>query len=1006
MSSDFTSRTLGVAAEMADENGHGQRYQTEQELESEFIRILRSNGIEYLQITDESSMIKNLRTQLCRLNNVIFSDKEWKQIFGHYIANNNESIEDKTTKVHEDHIYNLRRDDDSLINVRILDKRNIHNNHVQVINQYESKGVRSHRYDVTILVNGFPMVHVELKRRGVKIREAFNQIDRYQRDSFWSGSGLFEYVQLFVISNGTNTKYYSNTVRNDHLKEQKSKRKSRQTSHSFEFTNWWTDIENKRIPDLEGFTRSFFAKDCLLEILTKYCVFTSQKLLLVMRPYQINATKSILNRICVSTSHNQLGTTEAGGFIWHSTGSGKTLTSFKTAQLACALPGVQKVLFIVDRKDLDYQTMREYDKFQKGCANSNTSTSVLTRQLGDPNAKIIITTIQKMARFIKFHHDHRVYHDHVVLIFDECHRSQFGSMHKNIKRSFKKFNIFGFTGTPIFSTNSLDASSLQTTQQAFGIKLHDYTIVDAIRDENVLPLKIDYFNTLKMKDYVDDKEVCGIDEKSAALSSQRITGITKYILKNFHKKTKRESQYSHDSGEVLNGFNSLFAVSSIEAAKKYYTEFSHQIRILNTDLKIATIFSFTEASEESEDSSMGFLPDEDFDTSKMPLSSKDFLEQVIQDYNQHFGTSYDTSSDKFENYYKDLSCRMKNREIDLLIVVNMFLTGFDATTLNTLWVDKNLRYHGLIQAFSRTNRILNSIKKHGNIICFRDLQKATDEALSLFGNDDVEDVVLIRPYQDYYRGWTDNDGTPQKGYQTLIEELQTNFPITSVMTGEQAEKDFISLWGECLRRNNVLSSFDEFSGQEILSKVEFQDYQSLYLDLYDKYRKSRRFEEKETITDDIEFEIELVKRITVNIDYILKLMAKKQTLNAQDQQLLSKEIEQHIDASLDMRSKKDLIMSFMNKINTESHISEEWRQFIDEQKSKDLEKIIAEENLDPQKTRAYLDRAFRDGELKSKGTRFASIMPPTSMFDADHTKEKTKMMVLEKLESYFEKYCL
>lgn len=555
MSPQNTARILSTSAEGADEYGQGKRYQSEQELEAEFIKLLGANGYEYLSVTDEPSLVRNLRSRLGRLNGMIFSDKEWDQFFGHYIANNNESIEDKTTKVQEDHIYCLTREDGTKKNVRILDKTNLHNNSVQVINQYESSASASHhyRYDVTILVNGLPMVHVELKRRGVKIREAFNQIDRYQRESFWSGSGLFEYVQLFVISNGTNTKYYSNTVRNDHIKEQKSQRKSRKTSNSFEFTNWWTDAGNKRIPDLEGFTKSFFAKDCLLEILTKYCVFTSEKLLLVMRPYQINATKGILDRIAVSTNHNKLGTTEAGGYVWHTTGSGKTLTSFKTAQLACGLPGVDKVLFIVDRKDLDYQTMREYDKFQKGCANSNTSTAVLTKQLGDPNAKIIITTIQKMARFIKSHHDHPVYHSHVVLIFDECHRSQFGSMHKNIKKSFKKFNIFGFTGTPIFPTNSADDSHLHTTEQAFGIRLHAYTIVDAIHDENVLPLKIDFVNTLKMKDQIQDYKVSAIDQQSAALSPERISIITDYILRNFYKKTKRLGQHSAEGQSK--GFN-------------------------------------------------------------------------------------------------------------------------------------------------------------------------------------------------------------------------------------------------------------------------------------------------------------------------------------------------------------------------------------------------------------------------------------------------------------------
>ena len=1005
MNSDNSARVLGATAELVDQHGQDQKYQTEQELELELIEILKAGGYEHLKITNNQALVSNLRAHLCRLNNIIFSDQEWQQIFGNYLANKNDSIQEKTTKIQEDYIYSLRRDDDTTTNIRLIDKYNLHRNKVEVINQYEAGVTRCHRYDVTLLVNGLPMVHLELKRRGVKLREAFNQIDRYQRESFWADSGLFEYIQLFVISNGTNTKYYSNTVRRDHLQEQQNRRKSRKTSHSFEFTNWWTNEKNRRIPDLKGFAKSFLAKSCLLEILTKYCVFTSDKLLLVMRPYQIYATKSIVDRIAVATNHRKLGTTEAGGYVWHATGSGKTLTSFKTAQLACQQPEIDKVLFIVDRKDLDYQTMREYDKFQKGSANSNTNTAILTKQLGDPNAKIIITTIQKMARFIKAHHHngHPVFQHHVVLIFDECHRSQFGTMHEKIKQSFKRYHIFGFTGTPIFATNSTANSSLHTTDQAFGSRLHAYTIVDAIRDENVLPLKIDFINTLKMKADVEDKTVAAIDKESAAHSPARIAGVTDYILQNFAKKTKRANQYYSDKGMLRQGFNSIFAVSSIAAAKKYYTEFKRR----NTELKIVTIFSITEDSggdkTDQASSTMGFLPDEDFDTSKLELPSKEFLERVIQDYNTYFETNYDASADNFENYYKDLSQRMKNREIDLLIVVNMFLTGFDATTLNTLWVDKTLRYHGLIQAFSRTNRILNSIKKHGNIVCFRDLEAATNEALALFGNDEVLDVVLLRPFDDYYQGWTDHDGTEHKGYVRLVEELKERAPITEVIAGEAAEKDFIALWGNLLRRSNLLSSFDEFDGQQILSEMEFQDYQSIYIDLYDKYRKSPSSNAKEIIVDDVQFEMELVKQITVNIDYILQLIAKQQH-SSPAQLTMTAEIEKLIDANIDMRSKKELIGDFISELNADSNIPAAWRQFINHQKAQDLAQIIAEENLDPDQTRQYLDHAFRDGELKSTGIRFARIMPPTSMFDADNIKEKKKQQTLFKLQLFFEKY--
>jgi type I restriction enzyme R subunit len=609
---------------------------------------------------------------------------------------------------------------------------------------------------LTILVNGLPLVHVELKRRGTAIREAFNQINRYQRDSFWADSSLFEYVQLFVISNGTHTKYYSNTTRSAHLKEQTGKISRKKTSNSFEFTSWWSDGKNKRISDLVDFAKTFFSRHSLLSVLTRYCVFTTDKLLLVMRPYQIAAAECILNKIAIAANHRQLGTIEAGGYIWHTTGSGKTLTSFKTAQLASRLKGMDKVIFVVDRKDLDYQTMKEYDKFQKGAANSNTSTAILTKQLADPSAKIIITTIQKLAKFISSNKEHSVFNDHVVLIFDECHRSQFGEMHNKITKAFKKYHLFGFTGTPILVPNSSSGGSSQfkTTEQVFGKELHVYTIVNAINDENVLPFKIDYVNTLKMKDDVKDKKVCSIDVTAATNSPERISQVTNYILEHFEQKTKRNSgSYSFNKltniAEVvtnkkreptkkieeirnrvrLSGFNSIFAVSSIESARKYYDEFKSR----NSGLKIAIIFSFSANEAENED---GILPDEDFDTSGLNQSSRDFLDKAIVDYNNYFGTSYDTSSNKFENYYKDISQRMKNREVDLLIVVNMFLTGFDATTLNTLWVDKNLRYHGLLQAFSRTNRILNSVKTFGNIVCFRDLEQATKDALSIFSKEE------------------------------------------------------------------------------------------------------------------------------------------------------------------------------------------------------------------------------------------------------------------------------
>lgn len=984
-----------VVAEYVSVDTGAQGYQSEAELEVQFIRTLETNGYEYLTIRSNEDLLQNLRAQLSRLNNTTFSDTEWSQILNNYLANNNDSIEEKTTKVQEDYIFSLKRDDGSTKNIRILDKDNIHNNAVQIINQYETEGARKNRYDVTVLVNGLPMVHIELKRRGVAIREAFNQINRYQRDSFWADSGLFEYVQLFVISNGTHTKYYSNTTRSAHLKEQAGKTSGKKTSNSFEFTSWWTDAKNRRISDLVDFGKTFFSKHSLLSVLTRYCVFTTDKLLLVMRPYQIAAAERILNKIAMSTNHKQLGTIDAGGYIWHTTGSGKTLTSFKTAQLASRLDGMDKVIFVVDRKDLDYQTMKEYDKFEKGSANSNTSTAILARQLTDPNAKIIITTIQKLAKFISGNKGHNIFEGHITLIFDECHRSQFGEMHTQIVKAFKNYHIFGFTGTPIFAANSSSSGNphLKTTEQAFGQKLHAYTIVDAINDENVLPFRIDYINTLKMKDGIKDKKVLAIDIEAAANSPERITQVTDYILEHFDQKTKRNERYAL-RGKRLYGFNSIFAASSIEVAKKYYAEFKSK----NADLKIAIIYSFGANEAEGDD---GILPDEDFDTSGLDRSSRDFLDKAIADYNKDFGTSYDTSSDKFENYYKDLSQRVKSREVDLLIVVNMFLTGFDATTLNTLWVDKNLRHHGLLQAFSRTNRILNSVKTFGNIICFRDLEQATNDALAIFGNKEASGIVLLKSYNDYYNGW-DKDGTHQRGYIEFIAELQERFPLPVFIEGEQAEKDFIRLWGAILRLRNILSSFDEFEGQEILSDREFQDYQSVYLDLYDKIRKHKDAD-KENINDDIVFEIELVKQITINIDYILQLVAKYHKSHMKDKEILTS-IDKAMNSSIELRSKKELIERFINTLNANTDVDRDWRIFTDASKAKELQQIIEEENLKPEETRRLIANAFRDGELKSTGMAFAGILPPVSMFDKDNARAKKKSLVLDKLRSFFEKY--
>lgn len=742
-----------VVAEYVPEYARSDSYQSEADLEHEFIRLLQSQGYEYLRIHDEAALIANLRAQLGLLNDYTFSDSEWERFFAECISSSNEGIVEKTRKIQTDRVQILRRDNGLAKNIYLIDQKHIHNNRLQVINQYEeSAGAHDTRYDVTILVNGLPLVHTELKRRGVAIREAFNQINRYQRDSFWAASGLFEYVQIFIISNGTHTKYYSNTTRLSHIKEfsEGERSKSRKTSNSFEFTSYWADGKNKTISDLVDFTKTFFAKHTLLNILTKYCVFTSDNALLVMRPYQIAATERILSRIEISSNYKKTGTIEAGGYIWHTTGSGKTLTSFKTAQLASELTYIDKVLFVVDRKDLDYQTMKEYDRFQKGAANSNTSTRILQRQLEDSSSRIIITTIQKLEIFVSNNKGHEVFKKHVVIIFDECHRSQFGDMHTKIVKSFKNYHLFGFTGTPIFAINAGNGGNpaLKTTPQAFGDQLHTYTIVDAINDGNVLPFRVDYINTVKMKDDVKDKNVSSIDTEKALADPTRIHEVVSYILDHFDQKTKRNSFYSLQ-GQRVSGFNSILAVSSIPVARKYYTEIKKQLAERGRKLNVAIIYSYSVNEDDPED----VFPDENFDTSSLDKSSRDFLEAAIADYNADFNTTYDTSSDKFENYYKDLSLRMKTREVDLLVVVNMFLTGFDATTLNTLWVDKNLKQHGLIQAFSRTNRILNSVKTFGNIVCFRDLQKETDDAIALFGNKDAGGIVLLKSYEAYYNGF-------------------------------------------------------------------------------------------------------------------------------------------------------------------------------------------------------------------------------------------------------------
>lgn len=1034
------------------------QYQSEAALEKEFIRMLCDQGYEYLSIHSEKDLIQNLRTKLEELNHYQFTDHEWQQFFHSAVANPNEHIVEKTRKIQEDNVQVLRRDDGSSKNITLIDKQNIHNNRLQVINQYKvnagkagREGAPGHvvgkedgaclpdrqasydnRYDVTVLVNGLPLVHIELKRRGVAIREAFNQIHRYERDSFWAGCGLYEYVQIFVISNGTHTKYYSNSTSFNAIKDAKAaKGKKGKTSNSFEFTSFWADANNRVIQDLIDFTKTFFAKHAILNILTKYCIFTSENMLMVMRPYQITATERIINRIEIANTYKKYGSIEGGGYIWHTTGSGKTLTSFKTARQASYLPFIDKVLFVVDRKDLDYQTMKEYDRFEKGAANSNTSTAVLKKQLENPNARIIITTIQKLATFIKKNPGHEVYQKHVVIIFDECHRSQFGDMHTAIVKNFKKYHLFGFTGTPIFSVNAGRAKNpaFFTTAQTFGDRLHTYTIVDAINDKNVLPFRVDYIKTMEAEEDIDDEPVRDINREQAMMAPERISLVTKYILDHFDRKTYRgDKTYVYNTlmnvGEVasadrgaveeikkkqrVSGFNSIFAVASVPMAKLYYEEFKRQMAADPTKkLRIATIFSYGANEEESDlpDGKAGGILDEENseDTSALDTPSRDFLENAIKDYNDLFHTNYDTSGDKFQNYYKDVSLRMKNKELDLLIVVNMFLTGFDATTLNTLWVDKNLMMHGLIQAFSRTNRILNSIKAFGNIVCFRNLQKRVDRAISLFGDKNAGGIVLLKRFKDYYYGYESVDGKPMPGYADMMEELEEKFPLSEPqIVGEQHQKDFITLFGAILRMRNLLSSFDEFAGKERITERDLQDYLGRYQDLRDEWKRKREQGESTDITDDIVFEVELIKQIEINIDYILMLVKTYHDTHGEDKEVLIT-INKAIDAGPELRSKKELIKTFIAGINEVDDIMAAWNDYVAGKREEDLENLIKEEKLKPEETRKFLENAFRDGAIKTSGTDIDKLMPPVSRFAGGKRAEK-KQGVIGKLKSFFEKY--
>ena len=999
-------------------------YQSEAQLEADLIEQLCSQGYERCRATSEDELVSNLRRQLELLNGFTFTDDDWQCFFAEIVANKAEGIVEKTRRIQKNPVIDFTLADGTLKNVMLLDRDHIHKNRLQVINQYEANGgSHKNRYDVTILVNGLPLVHIELKRRGVPLRQAFNQIERYQRESFWSQSGLFEFVQIFVISNGTHTKYYSNTTR---WQKTENARRGKKSSASFAFTSWWTDADNHKIADLVPFAASFLTRGTLLMVLTHYCVFDVTDTLLVMRPYQICACEQILNRVLISEyDKKKLGTLDAGGYVWHTTGSGKTLTSFKTAQLAAGMEGVDKVLFVVDRKDLDYQTMKEYNKFQEGAVNGSKNTRALAENLEAPlgQKKICVTTINKLAIYLKKPHASKeIFDRHTVFIFDECHRSQFGEMHKAITRSFKNYHLFGFTGTPIFAQNAGAGKdpNLRTTAQAFGDCLHTYTVVNAIDDQNVLPFKVDYVSTFRRKSDDTKVKVEGIDTDSAWQKPERLANVATYILDHFDAKTKRRGQMYSIKGTARRGFNAILACDSIKSAESYYRVLREMIgQREGCDLKVATIFSFAPNSEEDPN---GFIDDEELDCEGMPQADREFLDGAIANYNAMFSTSFGTDAAGFDGYYKDVSRRMKGEDVDgkplpqaecldLLIVVDMFLTGFDAKTLNTLWVDKNLRMHGLIQAFSRTNRILNSVKSFGNIVCFRNLQENVDEAIGLFGDAEAGGIVLLKPYEVYFEEYTSKLAHLREAF---------SFDALDEPMGEEAERDFIKTFSAILRLRNILTSFDGFTGDDELGDWELQDYQSVYLDLRDKYR-DREHAEKESIADDLVFEMELVRQIEVNIDYILMLVEQRHGDNVADREI-SERIRSSVAASPELRDKQDLIDRFLEMagfgnvpatfdINPaasaeERHavVSEQWRAHIAHSMEDELQSIIEAEKLKPEATRALVSEAFETGHVPQEGTAVAKILPPVSRFAKGNPQAEKRHRVTALLSTFYERF--
>lgn len=964
-----------------------EEYQTESQLEENMINNLVSQGYERLDVRSMDDLYANLRVQIEKLNDVRFSDSEWKRFLLEYLDAPNDGIIEKTRKIQENYIYDFIFDNGRLRNIKIIDKKNIHNNHLQVVNQVT---VAKNRYDVSILVNGLPLVHIELKKRGVNIREAFNQIQRYEDESFNLDNSLYKFVQIFVISNGTYTRYFANTTERD--------------KSNYEFTCEWADAKNRVIADLEDFTATFFEKRTILEILTKYCIFNSRNVLLIMRPYQIAATERLLWRINSSFENKKAGSVEAGGFIWHTTGSGKTLTSFKSARLATELDYIDKVFFVVDRKDLDYQTMREYQKFQKDSVNGSKDTKELKISIEKQDNKIVVTTIQKLNEFVKSNKGHEIYNKHCVFIYDECHRSQFGLAQKNIQSSFKYYYQFGFTGTPILVENSIDGKT--TTASVFGAQLHSYVITDAIRDGKVLKFKIDY-NSINPKfksseEETDDEKLKSLENKMF-LHPERITEITKYILDKFDLKTYRNTQYTVKDKRI-NGFNAMFAVQSVDAAKMYYEEFKKQQENLPEDkkLKVATIFSYAP----NEERASGEIEEESMSSSAMSTTAKQFLTNVVDDYNSFFQTNFTIDGNGFENYYKDLSSRVRNKEVDLLIVVGMFLTGFDAPTMNTLFVDKNLRYHGLIQAFSRTNRILNKMKAFGNIVCFRNLEKATKDAIKVFGDENSINVIIERSYDEYINGFTDEDsGVVFKGYKELCEEIIEKFPDPIEIKLEKDKKEFVKLFGEILKRENILRNYDEFSSfEKIISERLKQDMTSTYIKI-----KEERISQKPPIIDpdgpvidfsDVEFHIDLLKTEEVNLDYILALILEKAKEQGTNNETLKEEIRRLIRSSLGTRAKEELIIEFINrtdltKFDKNEDILEAFYEYAKIEKEQKINELISEENL-KEKSKKFIEKSISRGYVAQGGTELDDVLPPVGRRGG--AREVKKQSVLSKLK--------